>query len=74
MRDIDRNRKNTVLSANFEMLIETAKKLLLQEKNTPKKIYSLHELGVQCIGKDKDRIRYEFGNKASVVMTEPATR
>jgi len=69
LRDIDRNRKNTVLSVNFETLIETAKKLLVQEKNTPKKIYSLHELGVQCIGKGKDRIRYEFGNKASVVMT-----
>ena len=69
LRDIERNRGNTVLSANFLSLIETAKKLLLQEKNTPKKIYSLHELGVQCIGKGKDRIRYEFGNKAAIVVT-----
>jgi IS5 family transposase len=69
VRDIDRKRENKVLSANFLALIETAKKLLLQEKNTPKKIYSLHELGVQCIGKGKDRIRYEFGNKAAVVTT-----
>ena len=69
LRDIERNRKNRVFSVNFEMLIATSKKLLLQEKHTPKKIYSLHELGVQCIGKGKDRIRYEFGNKASIVMT-----
>ena len=69
LRDIERNRGNIVLSANFAALIETAKKLLLQEKNTPKKIYSLHELGVQCIGKGKERIRYEFGNKAAVVIT-----
>ena len=69
LRDIDRKRSDTVLSANFIALIETAKKLLLQERNTPKKVYSLHEPGVQCISKGKDRIRYEFGNKASVVMT-----
>ena len=69
LRDIENKWENKVLSANFATLIETAKKLLLQEKNTPKKIYSLHELGVQCIGKGKDRIRYEFGNKASVVTT-----
>ncbi len=55
-----------MLSTNFASLIETANKLLAQERNTPKKIYSLHEPGVQCIGKGKDRIRYEFGNKAAV--------
>jgi len=69
LRDIERKRENTVFSVNFKTLIATAMKLLLQEKNTPKKIYSLHELEVQCIGKGKDRVRYEFGNKASVVMT-----
>jgi len=69
LRDIDRNRGNTVLSTNFTTLMETAKKLLSQERKTPKKVYSLHESGVQCIGKGKDRIRYEFGNKAAVVAT-----
>lgn len=66
LRDIDRKRKNTVFSTNFSQLIETSKKLLLQEKNTPKKIYSLHESGVQCIGKGKDKIRYEFGQRKGV--------
>ena len=69
LRDIDRKREHTVLSANFIQLIETAKKLLIQEKNTPKKVYSLHDPGVQCIGKGKDRIRYEFGNKSAIVTT-----
>jgi IS5 family transposase len=73
LRDIEKKRQNKVFSVNFEMLIETSKKLLLQEKHTPKKIYSLHELGVQCIGKGKDRIRYEFGNKAAVVTTNNRT-
>jgi IS5 family transposase len=69
LRDIERNCGNAVLSENFATLIDTSNKLLLQEKNTPNKVYSLHELGVQCIGKGKDRIRYEFGNKAAVVTT-----
>ena len=43
LRDIERKRENTVFSVNFETFIDTAKKLLLQEKHTPKKIYSLHE-------------------------------
>jgi IS5 family transposase len=69
LRDIEKNRENTVLSADFLQLIETSKKLLLQERNTPKKVYSLHEPEVRCIGKGKDRIRYEFGQKAAVVTT-----
>jgi IS5 family transposase len=39
---------------------------------TPKgggKIYSLHELEVDCISKGKARIRYEFGTKVSVATT-----
>lgn len=69
LRDIDRKRENTVFATNFAQLIATAKKLLLQEKHTPRKVYSLHEPGVQCIGKGKEKIRYEFGNKAAVVTT-----
>ena len=69
LRDIDRKRKNKVLSTNFTTLIERAEKVRLQEKNTPNKIYSLHEPEVCCISKGKSRIRYEFGQKAAVVMT-----
>ncbi|MDE6176202.1 MAG: IS5/IS1182 family transposase, partial [Paramuribaculum sp.] len=33
------------------------------------KIYSLHEPDVVCIAKGKDRIKYEFGNKVSIIRT-----
>ena len=69
LRDIDRKRENKVLSANFTKLIEIAEKVRLQERNTPKKIYSLHEPEVCCMGKGKDHVRYEFGQKAAVVIT-----
>ena len=69
LRDIERKRGNTVLSTNFVQLIERAEKVRLQEKNTPNKIYSLHESEVQCIGKGKARVRYEFGQKAAIVIT-----
>jgi IS5 family transposase len=69
LRDIERKRGNTVLSTNFVQLLERAEKVRLQEKHTPKKIYSLHEPEVQCIGKGKARIRYEFGQLAAVVIT-----
>jgi len=44
-------------------------KILKQEKNTPNKIYSLHELDAYAINKGKDHKGYEFGTKASVVTT-----
>jgi IS5 family transposase len=73
LRDINKKRENKVLSPKFLRLIELAHLLLLQEKNTPKKIYSLHEPEVCCIGKGKDRIRYEFGQQAAVVTTNSRT-
>jgi transposase, IS5 family len=69
LRDIENKRGDKVLSPRFQQLIMVANTLLVQERHTPKKIYSLHELGVCCIGKGKDRVRYEFGNKAAVVKT-----
>jgi IS5 family transposase len=69
LRDIDRKSDSVTLSEEFLKLIETSKKLLLQERHTPNKIYSLHETEVQCIGKGKARIRYEFGQKAAIVIT-----
>jgi len=69
LRDIERKGKNIELSPEFLQLIATTKKLLQQERHTPKKVYSLHELEVQCIGKGKVNKRYEFGNKAAIVLT-----
>ena len=69
LRDIEKKRANKALSAGFLQLIDISNKLLVQEKNTKKKIYSLHEPEVCCIGKGKDHVRYEFGQKAAVVKT-----
>jgi IS5 family transposase len=69
LRDIERKSGDKVLSTNFLTLIRLSEKLLVQEKNTKNKIYSLHEPDVQCISNGKARIRYEFGNKVSIVTT-----
>jgi len=69
LRDIEQKRENKALSPSFLQLIELANKLRVQEKHTPKKIYSLHEPEVCCIGKGKDHVRYEFGQQAAIVKT-----
>jgi IS5 family transposase len=45
---------------------------LTQEKNDKNKIYSIHEPDVECISKGKERKKYEFGNKVSLVATPGA--
>jgi IS5 family transposase len=69
LRDIERNRGDKVLSCNFTNLISLSNRLLVQEKHTKNKLYSLHEPEVCCISKGKSRIRYEFGQLASIVTT-----
>jgi hypothetical protein len=46
--------------------------ILAQKKDSKNKIYSLHEPQVQvyCISKGKEGKKYEYGSKASIVMTE----
>lgn len=39
------------------------------ERRDGHKIYSLHEPDVVCIAKGKDRVKYEFVNKVSIVRT-----
>ena len=50
--------------------LELYKKMLAQEKNSKNKIYSLHEPEVYCMSKGKAHKKYEYGNKASVVLTQ----
>ena len=42
---------------------------LVQTKDSKNKIYSLHEPHVECISKGKAHKKYEFGCKASFVIT-----
>lgn len=57
-------------SGEFTAELELFKKVLAQEKNSRNKIYSLHEPEVYCISKGKAHKKYEFGCKASVVLTQ----
>ena len=55
--------------AELLFLVSQAEQLLKQEKNTPRKLYSLPAPEVECIAKGKAHKRYEFGCKVSVVTT-----
>ncbi len=57
------------LQAKGKTLLEKAAKLLSQEKNSKNKLYALHAPEVECISKGKAHKKYEFGVKASFVVT-----
>lgn len=44
-------------------------RLLNQQKNDKKKLYSLHVPEVECIAKGKAHKKYEFGTKVSIATT-----
>jgi transposase, IS5 family len=45
-------------------------KVLIQQRHDKNKIYSLHEPDVYCMAKGKEHKTYEFGCKASIVLTK----
>ncbi len=57
------------LAEVFSPILNQTKQLLVQERNSKNKIYSLHEPDVACISKGKARQRYEFGCKVSLAVT-----
>lgn len=46
-------------------LLETARRLLAQQRRDSNKLYSVHAPEVKCLAKGKAHKRYEFGCKAS---------
>jgi IS5 family transposase len=46
------------------------RRVLRQQTGDKDKVYSLHEPQVYCMSKGKEHKKYEFGSKASVVMTK----
>lgn len=46
------------------------RRVLRQKSGDKAKVYSLHEPQVYCLSKGKEHKKYEFGSKASVVMTK----
>jgi IS5 family transposase len=69
IRDLDRNFTDEQHQEYAEDLY-LYMRVLLQEKNSPNKIYSLHETHVYAVGKGKDHKKWEYGTKASVVTTK----
>ena len=71
LRDIDRKfGDDMLLHAKYAQAFYLYMRVLLQEKNTPNKIYSLHELDAYAINKGKEHKGYEFGTKASIAITK----
>ena len=50
--------------------LQLFQKVLSQKKEGSKKIYSLHEPQVKCFSKGKEHKKYEFGSKASFLITQ----
>jgi IS5 family transposase len=50
--------------------LQLFRKVLLQKKEDTGKIYSLHEPQVKCFSKGKEHKNYEFGSKASFLLTQ----
>lgn len=69
-RDIERKiLGNKMINAIFNPTLKVVEEILAQNKNSKNKVYSLHEPSVRCISKGKIHKKYEFGCKASIVLT-----
>lgn len=66
VRELERNVKNS----NYEQTIAIFKAVLSQTMKSKNKVYSLHEPSVYCIAKGKAHKKYEYGCKASLVLTQ----
>jgi IS5 family transposase len=55
---------------HYSSLFDIFDRVLDQVRNSSRKVYSLHEPDVYCIGKGKAHKKYEFGAKASIAVTK----
>ena len=69
LRELERGLSETTRK-KYALFLERADRVLLQKKDDKQKIYSLHEPEVYCISKGKEHKKYEFGTKASIVLTK----
>jgi len=69
MRDLDRQFSEEQ-HQKYANQLYLYMRILLQERKTPNKIYSLHEPHAYAVGKGKDYVAWEYGTKASVVTTK----
>ncbi|NGX54089.1 MAG: hypothetical protein K1000chlam4_00812 [Chlamydiae bacterium] len=68
-RDFERKTSGIKLDKECLYLLETIKRIFHQSKHDSHKVYSLHEPHVECISKGKLHKKYEFGCKATIVLT-----
>lgn len=66
---VPRNARETALVEQPRGLLDTSRRLIAQNGDTPggDRVYSVHEPQVECIAKGKAHKRYEFGVKAGYV-------
>ncbi len=57
-------------NSRYQSDLQLFSQVLMQRKDSKKKIYSIHEPEVVCISKGKEHKKYEFGNKASFAKTD----
>jgi IS5 family transposase len=69
IRELERKLPETVCTEQRENF-SLYRRVLKQQLGDRDKIYSLHEPQVYCMSKGKEHKKYEFGSKASVVMTK----
>lgn len=69
VRDVER--KLEPADANkYAMDLSLFKKVLAQKRSDTNKTYSLHEPEVKCFTKGKEHKKFEFGSKASFLITQ----
>ena len=69
IRDLSRNMNKAQLEKyqeTFNLFLKVSK----QKRKDSNKIYSLHEQHIYAIAKGKEHKKYEYGTKASIVMTQ----
>ena len=70
MRDCERKiEAKPEIQEKFAQILQQAKHLLERKRSDKNKLYSLHELDVECISKGKAQKKYEFGCKVSLSIT-----
>jgi IS5 family transposase len=69
VRELERKLSPQALEKNRADL-DLYHRALAQKRNDHDKIYSLHEPHIYCVAKGKEHKKYEFGTKASVVLTK----
>jgi len=69
IRELERKLPCEALARHRETL-QLFRRVHGQKRTDKNKVYSLHEPDVLCIGKGKEHKKYEFGRKASIVVTK----